>query len=218
LNDTTCKRIRVLLVDDHDVVRQGLRRVLEIEPRIQVVGEAKNGKEAISHALNLIPDVIIMDLKMPDMDGITATRELKQKLPNVFVLILTMYADSYFEEAIEAGAAGYLLKDGDSKKISQAVCQLCEGESPISPALNRRLISEYYKIRHKGAYNLDMRQKKILHLMSLGVDTKEICQRLAISSSTAKRDIKNIYTILGVNCRAHAVAMALKDGLLDQQE
>jgi DNA-binding NarL/FixJ family response regulator len=212
-------KITVLIVDDHDVVRQGLRRVLEMDEKIQILGEARNGIDAISMTVALKPEVVIMDLKMPDMDGITATREIKKSCPETYVLILTMYADNYFDDAIEAGAAGYLLKDGDSKKIAQAVYQLREGKNPISPALNKRLISEYYKVRRKGLYALDKRQKEILRLMSQGASSEAICQRLEISPSVEKRAIRNIYAILGVNCRAHAVAVALKENLLapDQQ-
>jgi DNA-binding NarL/FixJ family response regulator len=215
---TRTGRISVIIVDDHDVVRQGLRRVLEMDEKIQILGEAKNGVEAVSMAAVMKPEVVIMDLKMPDMDGITATREIKKNSPDTHILILTMYADSYFDDAIEAGAAGYLLKDGDSKKIAQAVYQLREGKNPISPALNKRLISEYYKVRRKSLYSLDKRQKDILRLMSQGASSESICQRLEISPSVEKRAIRNIYSILGVNCRAHAVAVALKENLLDPDE
>ena len=211
-------KISVIIVDDHDVVRQGLRRVLEMDERIQILGEAKNGLEAVALATSMKPEVIIMDLKMPDMDGITATREIKKTSPDTSVLMLTMYADNYFDDAIEAGASGYLLKDGDSKKIAQAIYQLREGKNPISPALNKRLISEYYKVRRKSLYSLDRRQKDILRLMSRGASSEAICQQLGISSSVEKRAIRNIYSILGVNCRAHAVAVAMKDGLLDPDE
>src|SRR5208283_1142039 len=118
MTDVSSGRIRVLIVDDHDIVRQGLRRVLELDRNIEIVGEAKNGAEAIRKAQVLVPEVVVMDLKMPDMDGITATREIKKASPQVYVLILTMFADEYIEEAIEAGVSGYLLKDGDSTKIS----------------------------------------------------------------------------------------------------
>ena len=211
-------KISVIIVDDHDVVRQGLRRVLEMDEHIHISGEAKNGVEAVGMVAAVKPEVVIMDLKMPDMDGITATREIKKISPETYILILTMYSDNYFDDAIEAGATGYLLKDGDSRKIAQAIYQICEGKNPISPALNKRLISEYYKVRRKSLYSLDKRQKDILRLMSQGASSEAICQKMHISPSVEKRAIRNIYSILGVNCRAHAVAVALKENLLDPED
>jgi DNA-binding NarL/FixJ family response regulator len=189
-----------------------------MDEHIYIVGEARNGVDAVSLTAATKPEVVIMDLKMPDMDGITATREIKKANPETYILILTMYADNYFDDAIEAGASGYLLKDGDSKKIAQAVYQLMEGKNPISPALNKRLISEYYRVRRRSLYSLDKRQKDILRLMSQGASSEAICQKLGISPSVEKRAIRNIYAILGVNCRAHAVAVALKEGLLEPDE
>ncbi|MFB0559041.1 MAG: response regulator transcription factor, partial [Dehalococcoidales bacterium] len=127
--------IRVLIVDDHHVVREGLRRILELEKGLQVVGEAKSGEEAITKAVSLSPDVIIMDLKMPGMDGIAATREIKQQLPKVNVLVLTLYAEDFVKQAIEAGVSGYLLKDSDCEQITKAIHQVYDGLSPIAPSL-----------------------------------------------------------------------------------
>jgi len=208
------KRVRVLIADDHDIVRQGLRRVLEMDESIEVVGEARNGTEAVSRAIALTPDVIVMDLKMPEMDGITATREIKQRVPNVSILVLTMFADNFVQEAIEAGVSGYLLKDGDASKITKAVAQLQEGESPISPALNRTLVTEYVKLQRQKPSPLTDRQLDILKLTCQGVNAVGICDRLSISLSTQKREMRNIFTALGVNCAAHAVSVALKQGLI----
>ncbi len=208
------RRIKVLIVDDHDIVRQGLRRVLELDSSIEIVGEAKDGAEAIRKTELLAPEVVVMDLKMPTMDGITATREIKMRFPQVYVMILTMFADEYIEEAIEAGVSGYLLKDGDSTKISQAIKQLREGANPISPALNKKLITEYLKLRKRDLFSLTRRQQQLLELICDGVDTDGICQRMRISTSTEKRELRNIYDILDVNCRAHAVSVAIKHGLI----
>jgi DNA-binding NarL/FixJ family response regulator len=212
--DSISRRIRVLIVDDHDIVRQGLRRVLEFDKGIEIVGEARDGAEAIRKADALIPEVIVMDLKMPDMDGITATREIKKRLPQVYVLILTMFADEYIEEAIEAGVSGYMLKDGDSSKISRAIKQLREGVNPISPALNKKLVTEYMKLRKRDLFTLTRRQQQLLELMCEGIDSESICLRMGISMSTEKRELRNIYNILDVNCRAHAISVAIKHGLL----
>jgi len=131
--------IRVLLVDDYEVVLLGLRRMLELDDRIKVVGEAGNGKEAIAKAVTLQPDVITMDLKMPGMDGVTATRWLKQEMPNVHVLAITMYGDDLIQEAIDAGVSGYILKETDCDQIIQSIHQICDGLHPMIPPLNLRL-------------------------------------------------------------------------------
>ena len=135
--------IRVLVVDDHHVVREGLRRMLELENGIQVIGEARSGEEAIAKAISLSPDVIVMDLKMPVMDGITATREIKQRMPDVGILVLTLYAEDFVKQAIEAGVSGYLLKDSDCEQITKAIRQVHEGLCPIAPSLTRDLVMEY---------------------------------------------------------------------------
>ena len=138
--------IRVLLVDDYEVVLLGLRRMLELDDRIKVVGEASNGEEAIAKAATLQPDVITMDLKMPGMDGITATRQLKQEMPNVHVLAMTMYGDDLIQEAIDAGASGYILKETDCEQIIQAIHQIYDGLHPMIPPLNLRLPAEFIPI------------------------------------------------------------------------
>ena len=135
--------IRVLLVDDYEVVLLGLRRMLELDGRIKVVGEASNGEEAIAKAATLQPDVVTMDLKMPGMDGITATRRLKQEMPKVHVLAMTMYGDDLIQEAIEAGVSGYILKETDCDQIIQAIHQICDGLHPMIPPLNLRLPAEF---------------------------------------------------------------------------
>jgi len=131
--------IRVLLVDDYDAVLKGLRRMLELDGRIEVVGEASNGEEAIAKAATLRPDVITMDLKMPGMDGIAATRHLRKKMPHVSILALTMYGDDLIQEAIDAGASGYILKDSDCDQIVQAIHQVRDGLHPMMPPLNLRV-------------------------------------------------------------------------------
>lgn len=138
--------IRVLLVDDYEVVLLGLRRMLELDGRIKVVGEASNGEEAIAKAATLQPDVVTMDLKMPGMDGITATRRLKQEMPNVHVLAMTMYGDDLIQEAIEAGVSGYILKETDCEQIIQAIHQICDGLHPMIPPLNLRLPAEFIPV------------------------------------------------------------------------
>ena len=138
--------IRVLLVDDYEVVLLGLRRMFELDSRIKVVGEARNGEEAIAKAAMLQPDVITMDLKMPGMDGITATRHLKQAMPNVHILAMTMYGDDLIQEAIDAGVSGYILKETDCDQIIQAIHQIYDGLHPMIPPLNLSLPEEFIPI------------------------------------------------------------------------
>jgi len=206
--------VRVMLVDDHDVVRQGLRRILEGDPYLKIVGEAKNGMEAVKQVGSLVPDVIVMDLHMPHMDGIEATKAIKNQLPGVAVLALTMYADDVLPDGIEAGIGGFMLKDGDSAQIGQAIHQIHEGHNPISPALNKKLLTEYYQLRRRHTLMLTPRQKEILRLVCEGISVDSISHRLCISVSTQKREVREIYNKLGVNNRAHACSIAIRNGVL----
>ncbi len=209
------EKVKVLLVDDHQVVLEGLRRILELDEEIEVVGEARNGYEAISKATHLSPDIIVMDLKMPGMDGITAIRELKQRLPRVNVLMLTFYAEDFVEQAIEAGASGYLLKDSSSEQITSAVHQVHDGLCPIAPSLTRQLVAEYAELSRRNRSSiLTDREREVLKLVAEGMKSTEIGNRLFISLSTVKREIGNIFDKLGVNDRPHAVSEAIMKRLI----
>lgn len=207
--------IKVLIVDDHQVVREGLRRILEMDKQIQVIGEARSGEEAIVKTNALVPDIVIMDLKMPGMDGIVATHEIKNKKPDINVLILTLYAEDFVKQAVEAGASGYILKDSDTEQITKAVHQVNEGLCPIAPSLTRDLVTRYVKLsRHENNSILNKRQTEILKLISEGVSGNDIGNQLFISTSTVKREIRNIFDKLGVNDRAQAVSEAMKRRIL----
>ncbi|MCX6013827.1 MAG: response regulator transcription factor [Chloroflexi bacterium] len=207
--------IRVLIVDDHKVVREGLRRMLEMEKTIKVLDEASGGAEAIQKAIALVPDVITMDVKMPGMDGITATREIKQRLPDVGILMLTLYADCYVLDAIQAGASGYLLKDSDCEQIIKAIQQVHEGLCPITPTITRELVGEFANfVRNNRASILTRRQIQILKLIAEGISSKEIANNIYVSSSTVKREVQQILHKLGVNDRAQAVSEAIKQKLI----
>ncbi len=207
--------IKVLLVDDHHVVREGLRRILELDDGISVIGEARSGEEAIVKAVALSPDVIIMDLKMPGIDGIAATREIKLKLPDVNVLVLTLYAEDFVAQAVEAGVSGYLLKDSDIEQITKGVHQVHTGLSPIAPSLTRGLVSQFAKLsRNNRSSLLTKRQAEILNLVADGESGKKIGERLFLSTSTVKREIRHIFDKLGVNDRAHAVSEGMKQHLI----
>lgn len=209
------RAIRVLLVDDHHVIREGLRRMLELENRIQVVGDAENGEEAITKAVSLSPDVIVMDLKMPGMDGITATREIKQKMPDVNILMFTLYAEDFVKQAIEAGASGYLLKDSDCEQITKAIYQVYDGLYPIAPSLTRQLITDFTKVSQDNRSSiLTKRQIEILKLIAGGMSSKEISNHLFINTSRVKKLIRQILNKLDVNDRAQAVSEAMQRKLI----
>jgi DNA-binding NarL/FixJ family response regulator len=209
------KTIRVLVVDDHAVVRQGLQRMLERDKGIKVVGEASNGEEAVSKAMALLPDVITMDLKMPGMDGITATREIKQKTHGVNILMLTLYSEDFVREAIEAGASGYMLKDSDCEQLIQAIHQVYDDLCPIAPSLTRELVSRLDKLMQNNRVSvLTRRQTEILKSVSEGANGKEIAVKLFISPATVKREIRKTLDKLGVKDRAQAVSEAMKQKLI----
>ena len=215
LDENRSAIIRVLVVDDHHVVREGLRRMLELESGIQVVGEARSGEEAVVKALSLQPDVIVMDLKMPGMDGIAATREIKKQMPTIGILVLTLYAEDFVKQAVEAGVSGYLLKDSDCEQITRAIHEVYAGLCPIAPSLTRDLVMEYAELsRTSRASILTRRQLEILRLIAEGESGKEIARRLFISTSTVKREVRQILSKLKVNDRAQAVSEAIRRRLI----
>lgn len=214
-HEITLRTIRLLLVDDHQVVREGLRRMIEMDENLRVIGEAGDGNEAILKAQELLPDVIIMDLKMPGMDGITATYTIKQLFPEIHILILTLYAEDFVKQAIEAGASGYLLKDSDTEQITKAIYQVCEGYCPIAPSLTRDLVVEFAQISRSGRTSLlTRRQVDVLKLIADGLNSKEISADLYISTSTVKREIRQILNKLDVTDRAQAVSEAMKRNII----
>lgn len=207
--------IRVMIVDDHQVVREGLRRILELDKAIEVVGEARSGEEAIAKATAMGPDVVIMDLKMPGIDGIKATEEIKKRIPDTNVLILTLYAEDFVRQAVEAGASGYLLKDSDTEQITRAIHQVYDGLCPIAPSLTKELVTKFARLsREERSTILSKRQTDILKLIAEGMSGKDIGEHLFISTSTVKREIRNIFDRLGVNDRAQAVSEAMKRRIL----
>jgi DNA-binding NarL/FixJ family response regulator len=209
------KSIRVMLVDDHQVVREGLKRMLDLDGDIEVVGEASSGEEALAKAEQLSPDVILMDVKMPGMGGIDAIRELKKRESPAGVIVMTVYEDKYLAQAAEAGAVGYLLKDVSRDELIKAIKAAHQGQSPFAPAISRTLFSQYAaltKASHESV--LTRRQVEILRLIASGATNKEIASRLFISSATVKRETNAIFASLNVNDRAEAVSAGYKMGLL----
>jgi DNA-binding NarL/FixJ family response regulator len=204
--------IRLLVVDDHPVVRDGLCGMFSGDPGFTVVGEASNGAEAVDRARALAPDVILMDLRMPVMSGVTAIARLGQEGIAARVLVLTTYdTDSDVLPAIEAGATGYLLKDAPRAELLRAVRAAARGESVLSPAVAARVLGQ---VRAPAEEPLSAREVEVLAMVARGATNREAAARLFISEATVKTHLLHIYAKLGVKDRAAAVAAAFDRGLL----
>ncbi|GAA4204259.1 response regulator [Actinocatenispora rupis] len=204
--------IRVLLVDDHPVVRDGLRGMLSGAADIEVVGEASDGAEAVDRAAVDRPDVVLMDLRMPNVDGVTAIRRLRERGLPCRVLVLTTYdTDQDVLPAIEAGATGYLLKDAPREDLFRAVRSAARGEAVLAPSVATRLMG---RVRTPVAEPLSQRELEVLSLIAAGSTNRDAASRLFISEATVKTHLLHIYAKLGVNDRAAAVAAAFHRGLL----
>ncbi len=211
---------RLFIVDDHVVVRKGIRMLLDTEPSIQVVGEAENSKDAVREARRLKPDVILMDLVMPQGDGIQAIVEIKRFIATVKIIVLTMFHDeTKINAAIEAGADGYLLKDADGEELIRAIHVVQQGGMPFDPHVARQLITGSAKSKDTGERcRLTKREEEVLRLLAKGVSTKAVAQTLCIEEGTARVHIHNILFKLGVSSRTSAVVWALQMGILSQVE
>lgn len=206
--------IRVLLVDDHPVVRTGLRGMLESEPEITVVGEAGSGAEAVAVAAALRPDVVLMDLRMPKVDGVTATGRILAADRTVKVVVLTTYeTDADILRAVEAGAAGYLLKDAAPAELSRAIRAAARGETVLAPSVAARLVSN---ARRPGpAPTLSARELEVLRLVGRGLTNADIGRALFISEATVKTHLLRMFAKLGVSDRTAAVTTAMARGFLN---
>jgi DNA-binding NarL/FixJ family response regulator len=204
--------VRLLIVDDHPVVRDGLRGMFAGDPGFDVVGEAGNGAEAVRLAERLRPDVVLMDLRMPVLDGVGAIARLAERGVPSRVLVLTTYdTDSDVLPAIEAGATGYLLKDATRPEMFRAIRAAARGEAVLSPSVATRLMGQ---VRSPAREPLSQRELEVLTLISRGSTNREAAGRLFISEATVKTHLLHIYAKLGVNDRAAAVAVAFERGLL----
>ena len=206
------KPIRVLLVDDHPVVRAGIEGILNSQPDIEVVGEASDGIEAICLNQTLQPDVILMDLQMPKMDGVTAIKAIHEQANPPYILVLTTYdTDADIVQAIQAGATGYLLKDTPREDFFAAVRRVAQGESVLTPVVASRLMAH---IRAPAEEQLSGREIEVLTLVSQSHSNKDIAKQLHISTATVKTHLIHIYGKLGVSDRTAAVTTALEKGIL----
>ena len=204
--------IKLLIVDDHPVVRDGLRGMFAGDDRFEVLGEAGNGHEALAVARSVQPDVILMDLRMPGMDGVTTIKTLKEQGFTARVLVLTTYdTDSDVLPAIRAGATGYLLKDTPREELFRAVAAAHRGESVLSPSVAGRLMGE---LRTPAQDTLSQRELEVLTLISRGGSNRETAAKLFISEATVKTHLLHLYAKLGVRDRAAAVAAGFERGLL----
>jgi NarL family two-component system response regulator LiaR len=204
--------IKVLVVDDHWVVRQGLRMFLDQESAITVVGEASDGSEAIEQARRWKPDVVLMDILMPHMNGIEATKRIKTEMPNVEVIALTsVWQDGSVSDAIQAGAIGYLIKDTRGDQLVQAIRDAAEGRVHLSPEAATRLAKDLRQ--PAGMKSLTKRETSVLRLVAEGLANKEIARRLVISEKTVKAHLNNVFVKLEVHSRMQAALQAIRSGI-----
>ena len=212
------RKIKILIADDHAVVREGTRRILEQERDMEVVGEAGDGEEAVNLATSLKPDVAIMDISMPKMDGIEATRRIKVVCPSINVLILSAYDDDQFIfSLLEAGAAGYLLKSIRSHELLDAVRAVYSGESVLHPSIARKVLNRFVSASGKPegkepSVMLSDREMEVLKLAAKGLSNQDIAEKLCLSIRTVQGHLGHIFNKLQVGSRTEAVVRALKEG------
>lgn len=215
-------RIRVLIADDHMLLRQGLRQILELEPDIEVVGDAGDGEEAVAKALSLRPDVVLLDITMPKMNGIDAARRIRAELPDTGIVMLTIHdTNEYLLEAVAAGINGYVLKDVPAETLVDAVRTCSQGKGYLHPSITARLLGRLGntrgskalpKRRRIGDEGLTPREFQVLELIAQGASNREIGEKLFISENTVKNHVTSIFRKLSVTDRTQAVLYALKKG------
>ena len=208
------KMIRVMLVDDHTMVRRGLATFLKVYDDLELAGEADSGEAAIQLCAQILPDVILMDLMMPDIDGATATRLIRQQFPQVQVVALTSFKEQQVvQNALQAGAIGYLLKDVSADELARAIRAAHLGRATLSPEATQALVNAANQPPNPGQ-DLTERERVVLALMVEGLNNTQIAARLVVSPSTIKTHVSHILSKLGVASRSEAVALALRSGLV----
>ncbi|HEY5351458.1 MAG TPA: response regulator transcription factor [Streptosporangiaceae bacterium] len=213
--------VRVLIADDQGMVRSGFTTLLNSEPDIEVVGEAVNGQEAVTRAIQLRPDVILMDLRMPVMDGLQATRQITAMDGAPRVLVLTTFdLDDYVYQALRWGASGFLLKDASARELAEAVRVVAAGDALLSPSVTRRLIAEFARMgaprgpSRKTLQDLTERETEVLALVARGLSNAEIAGRLVVAEQTVKTHVSRVLMKLGLRDRTQAVVLAYETGLV----
>lgn len=214
--------IRILLADDHNLFRQGLKSLLEAEPDFRVIGEASDGREALRHGLEAHPDIILMDIQMPVLDGVQATQEILNEWPGAKVIMLTMYRqDGYVFEAVKTGARGYLLKDMDAKELVEAIRRVYHGEVLLDSDLAEKIIQDFKakeEAKPRSHAELSDREVQILKLVAHGRTNLEIAMELSLSEKTVRNRLSEIFQKLHLNNRTQAALFALREGLAEGGE
>jgi DNA-binding NarL/FixJ family response regulator len=220
--------LRIVLADDHPLVRDALRRTLDTQPDMDVVGEASDGQEAVELCISLRPDLVLMDVRMPNLDGLEATRQIKKEVPGTIVLILTASDWPYdFSEALKAGAAGYMLKVAPIPETIDAVRKVAAGESPLNQELAAQLLRRLVEDVPKGRRipegdplleSLTPREAEMLRLMTRGYTNQQLARNLHISVSTVKKHVRSVISKLGVSDRTQAAVRAVEVGLLAEHQ
>jgi two-component system NarL family response regulator len=214
-------RVRVLVADDHDLYRRGMHVVIDLEEDLEIVGEARNGEEVVRLAVELVPDVVLMDVRMPILDGIGACGQVKNAVPSAKILMLTMSDDEGdLFEALRAGASGYLLKDVPAEEVAIAIRAVHAGHSMIPPSLAAQLINEFGRLSRQAKVDnsgpkLTDRELEVLKLVARGAANKEIAKELFISENTAKNHVRNILEKLQLHSRVEAAMYAMRRNLVD---
>lgn len=209
--------IRILVADDHSVVREGLQMFLGNDEDLTVIAEAHNGREAVEQARELLPDVVLMDLLMPEMDGVEATRLIRQEMPDVEVIALTsVLEDALIYDAMRAGAIGYLLKDTEAHELRRAIKAAAAGQVQLSPEVAGRLMQELRV--SDSPETLTEREKEVLQLLANGLSNRQIAEALVIGEKTVKSHVSNILSKLNVTSRTQAAVYALRTGLASADE
>ena len=219
----TDRTINIFLADDHTIVRQGLAKLIEAEPNFKVIGEAQNGRQAVSQVERLNPDIVIMDIAMPLLNGIEATRQIKKLCPQTKVIILSMHShDRYISELISIGASGYLLKDSTGAEIIKAISAAMKGDVYLSPSISRRVVEDYLTLKKTSSREdlytkLSNREREVFQMIAEGHSTKEISDILCVSPSTVKTHRANIMEKLQIDNISQLIQFAIRLGIVDVQ-
>ncbi len=213
--------VRVLLADDHRIFRQGLRELIERKTVFEVIGEAATGREVLEQVATLTPDIVLLDIQMPELNGVAVARQLAQSHPDVKIIMLTMYRqDQHLFEAIKAGARAYLLKDADAEELIDVIERVHRGEAAIDTALTSRVFDEFRRIstEQNDVDQLTEREREILQLLAAGCDNRTIAARLHLSEKTVGNRLSEIFQKLGVTNRTQAALVAVQRGIIAAQD